>query len=78
MPFIKFTSHRSRDYALQCLDRKPPAYFSYKRETGRGVYELTHQEIATIRTHSRAGGFTLLRGPYDDLMQCWGTGAGGY
>lgn len=71
MPFVKFTSHRARDYGLRALDRKPTAYFSLNRDTGKGVYEVTEEEIAKMRDSSSHAHFTRLRAPHTDLMQCW-------
>lgn len=72
MKFVKFTSHRARDYALRELERKPTSFFSTQRETGTGgVYEVTEAEIVAMRNGSRHARFTILRPPYDDLMECW-------
>lgn len=72
MPFIRFGSHRARMYGLQALPRKPQAYWSFKRDTGPGgVYEVTEEEIARMRASSHHARFTRLRGPYDDLRECW-------
>ena len=70
MPYIRFSSHRAREYGLRALDRRPLSYYSWKRKTGPGgVYELTEEEIAKLRGE-RLVRFTRLRGPYDDLLRC--------
>jgi hypothetical protein len=69
--FIRFSSHSSRSYALRALDRKPQGYWSLKRKTGPGgVYAVTEAEIAILR-QSRYVHFTRVRGPHDDLLECW-------
>ncbi len=67
--FVKFTSHRSRDYGLREIGKRQ-SYFSTKRKTGYGVYPATYLEIQTLRKCNRAR-FTILRAPYEDLMECW-------
>ena len=73
MIYIRFSSHRARDYGLRALDRQTQqAYFSCRRDTGPGgVYLMTEAEIATMRAYSRHARFTRLRGPYTDLLLCW-------
>jgi hypothetical protein len=36
-----------------------------------GVYAVTEEEIATMRAASHLVRFTRLRGPHDDLRECW-------
>lgn len=73
MIYIRFASHRARDYALRTLDRKPQAYWSLRRSSGKGIYAVTEAELETIRTKGgqHAQHFTQLRAPYDDLGECW-------
>jgi hypothetical protein len=68
--FIKFTSHRSRDTAKDILGDLGQGYYSLKRETGKGVYDLSPKQIARIDGQHLVH-FTALRGPYDDLLLCW-------
>lgn len=69
--YIRFGSHRARQYGLGALDRKPQGYWSMTRHTHPGgVYAVTAAEYARIRETSHAP-CTRLRGPYDDLMECW-------
>ncbi len=71
--YVKFGSHRAREYALRSLKRRPQAYWSLRRNTGPGgVYAVTSVEIARFRREAHAK-FTILRAPYDDLMPCWGA-----
>jgi predicted DCC family thiol-disulfide oxidoreductase YuxK len=68
--YVLFTSHRSRDKALREIgDPAPQAYYSWRRETGKGVYLLTEAQIEAIAHLAR--GWRRLRGPYEDLLQCW-------
>lgn len=73
--YVRFASHRAREYGLRALTRTPQAFYSLRRETGRGVYALTAEELATIRASVArarwATSITVLRGPYDDLHPCW-------
>lgn len=77
MIYIRFSSHRARQYGLRALDRKPQAYWSMRRRTHPGgVYAVTEAEIATMRVSWRHARFTRLRGPFADLRQCWSEGSG--
>jgi hypothetical protein len=70
--FIRFSSHRAREYGLQALSRTPQAYWSMQRKTHPGgVYDVTEQEAEQIQAYSGHARFTVLRGPYDDLHHCW-------
>lgn len=79
--YVMFPSHRARDRALQILGEKPQSYYSMRRETGKGTYLLTQEQIDKIKGQHLVH-FTLLRGPHDDLMKTWdsdmsGQAAGG-
>ena len=70
--YIRFTSHRARQYGLRALTRTPESYFSYRRQTGPGgVYLVTEDEIRDMRAYSDHARFTRLQGPHDDLLRCW-------
>jgi hypothetical protein len=70
--YIRFSSHRAREYGLRALDRKPQAYWSLKRRTGPGgVYLVTEDEARAMRAYSGHARFTRLRGPFEDLWECW-------
>ena len=72
MIYIRFASHRAREYGLRALDRQPQAYWSLARETGPGgVYAVTEAECQAMRAYSDHARFTRLRGPYEDLRECW-------
>lgn len=70
MAYVKFTSHRSRDYAARKLGGLGQSYYSFQRDTGYGTYQLTDEQIASIRG-AHLIHFTRLRGPYTDLLRCW-------
>jgi hypothetical protein len=71
--YVKFTSHRARKRGLWCLDPgNTQSYWSTKRNTGKGVYRVNESELERLKTSELSVGFTVLRGPYDDLMECWG------
>ena len=70
MPFAKCASHRARDRLFAALyGRKPQAYWSVRRSTAYGVYQLTEEEMTRIK--GRVKGITFLRGDTSDLMRCW-------
>lgn len=72
--FVKFGSHRARQYGLRALDRKPQAYYSFARKTGPGgVYKVTIAEAERMRASSVHAKFTVLRGPYEDLQECFSS-----
>ena len=72
MIFIRFGSHRAREYGLRAIDREPQAYFAVRRNTGPGgVYLVSEAEISAMRAYSRLVRFTRLRGPFTDLLECW-------
>jgi len=72
MIYIRFSSHRARAYGLRALDRKPQAYYSFKRRTHPGgVYAVTEDEARAMRAYSNHARFTRLRGPFEDLWECW-------
>lgn len=71
MTYILFTSHRSRSNALRLFDIQPQAYYSWTRDTGHGVYLLSDEQIELIKGNKRII-YRKLRGPYDDLLKCWG------
>lgn len=71
--FIIFSSHRSRGNAMLAIKwdglPMPQAYYSWSRDTGKGVYLLDQEQVYAIRGLL---GWRRLRGPFDDLMKCWG------
>lgn len=70
--YIRFSSHRARTYGLRAIERQPQAYWSLKRETGPGgVYAVTPAELHVMLEYSRHVRLTCLRGPYEDLRECW-------
>lgn len=70
--YVRFGSHRARDYGFRALGRKPQGFFSNNRETGPGgTYLVTPDELEVMRNFSRLVRFTILRGPHNDLMKCW-------
>lgn len=71
--FIRFTSHRARQNAFDELSRTPQGYWSLTRKTHPGgVYAITREEVLQLRAaHAYGIRFTLVRGPWDDLMTCW-------
>ena len=69
--FVRFGSHRARDYGLRAIGRHPQAFWSLRRNTHPGgVYEITEAEVSVIQQEPHAR-FTRLRGPFDDLRRCW-------
>jgi len=71
--YIKFPSHRSRDTALRLLGltgRSVQSYCSFHRNTGKGVYDLTKEQVEAIRGRPLVH-FAVLRGPFDDIRKCW-------
>lgn len=76
MPYIKFPSHRARQYALRELEARGvaecQAYYSWRRSEGNGIYLVTDEQLAVLdHAHSQHVRFTRLRGPFDDLRMCW-------
>jgi len=72
---VKATSHRARDYLLGSIlhDTKRKSLVSLQRETGKGVYEVTPEEMERIRSSNKAKLFPKFKdGP--DLMQAWSWG----
>lgn len=71
MRFIRFGSRRARHYGLEAIKRRPKSYYSWQRTTyPGGVYAVTDEEIAQMRSYSSHARFTVLRKPYGDLMEC--------
>lgn len=72
--FIRFGSHRARDYGFRVLgldNQRTQSFYSLRRNTASGgVYLLTPEQIAAIRGQHLVN-FTVLRGPFDDLLHCW-------
>ena len=66
--FIKFSSHRSREYGLQELGARQ-AFYSLYRETGRGCYQVEESELLKLKENKRIH-FSKLRAPFDDLHEC--------
>lgn len=72
MVYIKFGSHRARDYGMRAIGRKAQGYWSLRRNTGPGgCYTVTRAEVEKMRAYSKHARFTILRGPYMDLSPCW-------
>lgn len=70
--YIRFGSHRARDYGLRAISRSPQSYYSNRRKTGPGgVYKVTRAEAEVIRSSSRHARFSFLRAPHDDLKETW-------
>lgn len=70
--YIRFQSHRARRYGLQALSRTPTAYWSQTRQTSPGgVYAITEAEVATMRASAVHARLTRIRGPFNDLQECW-------
>lgn len=67
MILIKFPSHRQREKGLRLLGERQ-AYFSMRRKTGYGVYEINPADIDTLKQSGIS--FTVLRTPHDDMMKC--------
>ena len=61
--FLKCTSHRARD-GLPAKGAQ--SYWSMRRDTYHGVYAAKDFE-------DLPRGITRLRGPFDDLLMCWGS-----
>lgn len=70
--YVKFGSHRAREYGFRAIGRKPQGYWSLRRRTGPGgCYAITHDEVVQMRAYSKHARFTILRGPFQDLNKCW-------
>jgi hypothetical protein len=71
MVFIRFGSHRARDYGLRALSRRPKSFFSLRRNTSPGgVYQVTLAEVALMRAYSQHARFTSFK-DRGDLSPCW-------
>jgi hypothetical protein len=77
MTFVKFPSHRARQYALRelrmagLLTEPLQGYYSYDRSLHHGCYEMSDAQVNAIETSScRLVHFTKLRGPFTDLIKC--------
>ncbi len=75
MKYVRFTSHRARQYAFRALgydrEHSPEGFYSFRRPMAPGgCYRLTDEEVERIRGMHLVH-FTILRGPYDDLLRCW-------
>lgn len=68
--FIKFNSHRAREYGLALIGKRP-SFFSFDRDTGRGAFQVSEKEIAQLKDSPRAHYFSVMREPYNDLAKCW-------
>lgn len=85
--YVKFPSHRARDYSLAVLKVDmalghpfPKAYYiSFVSPRAQlkhyGIYGVSAMQLRVLqnakqeRSHVR---FTVLKPPYNDLMECWG------
>ena len=69
--FVKFGSHRTRDYGLRLIERLgAQGYYSWSRNTGHGVYEVTEDELKLLKEMIKRGTPTRFKDG-DDLMKCW-------
>lgn len=68
--FIRYVSHRARHRLYIFLERKPTSYYSLRRPCTYGIGAITPEEEAQLRK-AKVKGWTRLRGPYEDLCQCW-------
>lgn len=68
---IKFPSHRSRDYALKLLGgKKRQSYYSFDRDSGYGVYEVTDKEFEMLTKGMKPNSFKRFKdGP--DIRKSW-------
>jgi len=69
MIFIHFKSHRSRERGLGIIGRRE-GYYSFKRSTFHGCYQVTAWELARLRQEPNIH-FTALRPSHTDLLHCW-------
>jgi len=66
--FIKVQSHRQRGKAYAVLGRGRQCYYSFERDTGRGVFKVSETEYRALKdTGCKC---TRLRAPHDDLREC--------
>lgn len=72
--FVKFLSHRARDYGLSAIgEPKPQSYylsFSSPRANlkHRGIYKLTKKQLEALRSDGRSHAkFTVMK-KADDLL----------
>lgn len=63
---VRFNSHRARQKAFERIPKRL-GFYSLRRSTGKGVYEVTEAERAQL---AGIKGVTRFR-PGDDLMRCW-------
>jgi hypothetical protein len=82
MVYVKFTSHRSRDYGFRAIASagldKPQGFYSWSRNFHPGgCYQLSDEQFkALTASTSRLVRYTKVRGPYTDLLECWFQHAG--
>lgn len=81
---LSFSSHRSRGRSGVSNDPRCKAVYSFRRASHGGYYRMA-KEVAETYTHrhkriygtinlgpiERIKGVSVLRGPYDDLRDCW-------
>lgn len=68
MPFVKATSHRSRDKLISLIGCQVPAYFSLKRNGS--FYYVTDQQL---NESLQITGVSISR-KESDLVKCWDIG----
>lgn len=71
--FVRFHSHRARDYGLRVLDRYPKAFYSLShRPEKAGIYLVTPAEADKMRKSSSHARFDILKLPEAfNLAPCW-------
>jgi hypothetical protein len=67
---LKCNSHRARSKAGLSRNPKATALYSFRRASTGGYYAVPEELGKEILSRGIAG-VTKLRGPYDDLMNCW-------
>jgi hypothetical protein len=66
--FVKVQSHRQRSRAYSVLGGHRQCYYSFQRNTGRGVFKVTAEEYRALKDRGRK--CTRLHAPHDDLREC--------
>lgn len=67
--YVRCKSHRSREKVFRVLG-KLTCYYSFQRDAGTGgCYKVSPSQYEQIKGIT---GVSKLRGPYDDILKCWG------
>jgi len=66
---VKFNSHRARKYGAGSLANRKQ-FCSFHRSVGYGVYEVTPEELESLKKNNRAKYFSKFKDG-DDLFACW-------